>query len=233
MLWDVKNKKLLKTIKAAGGIVAQAWSMDGRAVAVALGKDGIELRDSDGNLIRSIRDAGIDVQAVFWSPDGRALGASGRSSTWMWDVKNGEYNLTIPDFIGSAFSPDGKLIAGYAMRYGNPVAVCDSKTGRILRSFPSEGQFYSWHEGLSWAGDETLVAANFAGDLRYWNVQTGEPRGVLLIGLPGTSVAAIGPEGSTRLTGGAEKSIVYITQTDAGQETLTPEEFRAKYNWHD
>jgi hypothetical protein len=57
---------------------------------------------------------------------------------------------------------------------------------------------------------------------------------VLLTCLRRSRVAAIGPSGHARLTGGAEKSLVYVTQTDAGeQETLTPEEFRKKYNWRD
>ena len=30
---------------------------------------------------------------------------------------------------------------------------------------------------------------------------------------------------------GIESEIVYVVQTDKGQETLTPEEFAKRYNW--
>jgi hypothetical protein len=51
--------------------------------------------------------------------------------------------------------------------------------------------------------------------------------------LPGWRVAAIGPQGQRPPDRRGGKSLVYITQTDAGQESQTPEEFRAKYGWKD
>jgi hypothetical protein len=61
--------------------------------------------------------------------------------------------------------------------------------------------------------------------------RNGQPLGALLTALPGSRVGAIGPEGRALFSGSAEKSLGYVTQTDAEQETLTPEEFRAKYDW--
>lgn len=39
------------------------------------------------------------------------------------------------------------------------------------------------------------------------------------------------PDGHYRGSPGVEKEIVYIVQTEAGQEVLTPDEFEKKYGW--
>ena len=54
---------------------------------------------------------------------------------------------------------------------------------------------------------------------------------MLLTALPNWRVAAIGPQGAAHFSGRAEKSLVYVVQTDADeQEALTPEEFYATYH---
>jgi len=39
------------------------------------------------------------------------------------------------------------------------------------------------------------------------------------------------PEGHYYGSRGVEKHLVYVVQTDEGQETLTPREMEAKYGW--
>ena len=49
--------------------------------------------------------------------------------------------------------------------------------------------------------------------------------------LSDTQSVAIGPDGHFRGTLGVEKELVYMVQTDIGQETLTPANFASKYGW--
>jgi formylglycine-generating enzyme required for sulfatase activity len=44
-------------------------------------------------------------------------------------------------------------------------------------------------------------------------------------------IGVVGPAGHWRGAPGLEKELVYVVQTDAGQETLTPEGFAKKYGW--
>ena len=41
----------------------------------------------------------------------------------------------------------------------------------------------------------------------------------------------LSPEGHLRGTPGLGKEIIYVVQTEHGQETLTPEEFAKRYGW--
>ncbi|NQT40344.1 MAG: hypothetical protein HQ581_22815, partial [Planctomycetes bacterium] len=43
--------------------------------------------------------------------------------------------------------------------------------------------------------------------------------------------AVISPEGHFTGSPGVEKELVYVVQTEEGQETLSPEEFEQKYGW--
>jgi hypothetical protein len=63
-----------------------------------------------------------------------------------------------------------------------------------------------------------------------WDVATGRVQAVLL-GLPRDRALAVGATGHYRCTPGVERDLVYVVQTDRGQETLTPEEFARKYGW--
>jgi hypothetical protein len=42
---------------------------------------------------------------------------------------------------------------------------------------------------------------------------------------------ALSAAGHFRATPGLERELVYVVQTDAGQETLTPPEFVTKFGW--
>jgi hypothetical protein len=49
--------------------------------------------------------------------------------------------------------------------------------------------------------------------------------------LPNEQFIAISPEGHYRGPPTAERYIVYVVETERGQETLTPAEMAKKYGW--
>jgi WD40 repeat protein len=84
----------------------------------------------------------------------------------------------------------------------------------------------------TWSSDsKVLASASVDGTVRLWEAKIGRSLGVVL-GLGKALGLAIGPDGHIHATPRrAEKELVYVVQTDAGQETLSAEEFEQKFGW--
>jgi hypothetical protein len=68
------------------------------------------------------------------------------------------------------------------------------------------------------------------GTTHIWDAASGGVQAVLH-GLPPDRALAVGAVGHYRCTPGVERDLVYVVQTDDGQQTYTPEEFARKYAW--
>lgn len=66
--------------------------------------------------------------------------------------------------------------------------------------------------------------------VRFLETQTGRPRGVWMP-LLNDHWVPLSADGHYRGTPRVERELVFVVQTDQGQETLTPEEFATKYGW--
>src|SRR5260370_34982357 len=73
-LWDATTGKNRLTLRLAGRVEQLAISLDGTALAVVRGRDGIQLFDANtGESIRTLgRGFGFDLRAAF-APDGKPL----------------------------------------------------------------------------------------------------------------------------------------------------------------
>jgi hypothetical protein len=65
---------------------------------------------------------------------------------------------------------------------------------------------------------------------RLWDVATQSRRGTL-VHLSGDQWLAVSGDGHYRGSPEIERELVYIVETDQGQEMLSPEAFAAKYGW--
>lgn len=63
-----------------------------------------------------------------------------------------------------------------------------------------------------------------------WRTETSEPV-VTFVASRNDQVLVLSPEGHYLVSPGIEKDLVYVVQTDAGQDTLTPAEFSQRYGW--
>jgi hypothetical protein len=75
-----------------------------------------------------------------------------------------------------------------------------------------------------------VVSRTDGDDLHFWDPATGDPKGAVAF-LNNGQFLVVSPTGHYVGSPAIEKELVYIAQTDGGQETLTPEEFSKNYRW--
>ena len=110
--------------------------------------------------------------------------------------------------------------------------VYEAVSGELLRTLQAPGYVGSVLS-LAWSPDDKLLACaggSATCSILFWDTKTGELRGKLL-SLGSGQGLVINPEGHYRGTPGIENQLVYVVETDRGQETLSPEEFTKKYGW--
>jgi WD40 repeat protein len=159
---------------------------------------------------------------LAWSPDGKTLvsSAEDRTTIW-WDPAAGRVRHR-RDFgsLSLAWSADGRTLA-------TTWQLLTGQTGEVIRDLHAVPDDI-W--GVAFAPDgKTLLAAGLCG-VQVLDVASGRPRGVFLSFREGGNVA-LQADGHWRGSPGIEKQLLYIAVTEAGQETLTYEEFSKKYGW--
>jgi WD40 repeat protein/tRNA A-37 threonylcarbamoyl transferase component Bud32 len=147
---------------------------------------------------------GAEVQAVAFSPDGKAAVTGGADKlARFWDTTTG---LPLgPDLAHSdavfavAFSPDGKTLATAA---GDAAHLWEAATGRRLASLPHADKVHA----LAFSPDgKTLLTGCADRRAHLWDVLSRRPRGTLPHAGTVRSVA-FSPDGETLLTGSLDKT---------------------------
>src|SRR5262249_36952434 len=123
------------------------------------------------------------------------------------------------------WSPDGKTVA---TEVSAKVRLWDAETGKLRHelSAPRGGT-----TTLHWSRDsKTLLSGRGDGTIVCWDAATGRHTATLL-GLRNGQGLALSPDGHFRGAQGIERELVYVIQTEKGQETLTPEAFGKRFGW--
>jgi WD40 repeat protein len=202
--------------------------------------DGKEVYVYDVKTMKEVRVPNLSVAAAHaclaLSPDGTRLAVSraGRYSprTELIDVRTGKTIGTCGSSAAClAFSPDGKFVAAGegVNQVGGPHVTIHTADGkkRVSRFFvPLSGD----PRALTWSPDSRMIAIGSQDLLRSYQVD-GTPHAALLTLRDCT--LAISANGHYRGTpqAAADCEVVYIVQTDKGQETLSPAEMERKYGW--
>jgi serine/threonine protein kinase/WD40 repeat protein len=213
-------------------LYAFGWSPDGSLLLAPNGEKKLELHDlSTGKLLRTY-PLSASVTAVALAPDGKTFAVLAGEELLFMEVQSGT-TIDRQRFgeVGSlAFSPDGKTLAMGLTEGRIELRSADATKVRRTLTSPGGGSVVS----LAWSPDgKTLATGGYyaPGPTRLWDAGTGQLR-CLLVALPDNKALAIMPDGHYRGTpSGMERHLVYVIQTDQGQETLTPEEFTTRYGW--
>lgn len=127
-----------------------------------------------------------------------------------------------PSVTALAWLPTGAhLLAG---RGCHKAQLWDAGTGKIIRSLEAMAPVAY----VTIAGNgNTLVAGNSDGTVRFWDVESGELRGVILNCVD--HIVQVSFDGQYRVDPDKQPDLVYVALTPEGQVMLAPDEFATKF----
>ncbi|MFI1852059.1 WD40 repeat domain-containing protein [Streptomyces sp. NPDC020480] len=241
LIWDVTDPKrpkaLRKLIGHPGGVCALDFSPDGRTLATGseaetagTGNGSMFLWDvSDPARPQPLKRPRIDIiggiNALDFSPDGRALAAAARDSrVRLWDVSERTRAVPLGEPLSGAgvatlaFSPDGQTLAGGGSGAVRLWEVSDPRRPRALK--PLTG--FAGHISTTvFSPDGRTLATSEGSTVRLWEVshpQQAAPLGEPLEGHTGDIHAlAFSPDGRTLASGGNDQEI-RLWDMDLGED---------------
>jgi hypothetical protein len=184
---------------------------------------GLDVLDIDsGKPIYSF-DGG-DCIALSWSPDGKSLASSEWENVHVWDIAAQDLQLRCSGvFVG--WTADSAAVITQDNASGL-VRWWDRQSGDRLRKTK-----FDLLPGLSIARPEGRFAACAQrACLDIWEIDRGRTS-LTLVPLRDGKWLAVRPDGHYRGSPGVEKELVYVVQTEKGQELLASDEFEKKYGW--
>jgi WD40 repeat protein/uncharacterized caspase-like protein len=157
-------------------VYAVAVAADGRAIATGMNQGIVLWRLGAARQLFTIAAHADRVSAVAFSPDGRYL-VSGSLDRWikLWDGYNGRPLHALyghsADIPAVGFSPDGTTFASASL--DGKVRLWQVRDGKLhpgKELFCPGDQFYS----VAFSPDGKVLLAGTAGEVRRWDVGTGD-----------------------------------------------------------
>jgi WD40 repeat protein/serine/threonine protein kinase len=231
IIFDVASGKGMELPPPGAHAPALAWSPDSQLLAA--GGPAVRVWDASTGkpLPRKLTGLKGRIPAVAWSPDGQVLAAGDTQGTIaLWSSTTGASLKQVKAHDGPvhvlAWLADSKTLASLGEKDGTACfwQTDTDRPPRITRGLPGKGRFSPDRRFLISRFDPTRV--------QLWNVETGRLQGTYLH-LDGEPVQhlAVSAEGQYRISAQDWRHVVYVVQTQAGQEMLTPEEMEKKYLW--
>jgi WD40 repeat protein len=235
-VWDVFSRKLVRSLKIGKeATVALSWSPDGQTLAVFESSTSrMQFWDvGSGKLIREWPTTPFArvIDDLAFSPDGKMLLASSEKGLCFFELTTGKVLLAERGpCSGVATSTEQNVLA--CGKHDGTIDVWDIDGKKRLRTL--EGHVWGVNR-VAWSPDGRYLASasdvyHAEGTIRLWEPARGRFLGHL-VPLSEAMTLAVTPEGYYRASPRTERELVYVVQTDRGQETLSAEEFAKVHGW--
>ena len=206
-LWDVAARKQRSLLKSAlGDTYGMTFTPDGVTLAVGYFKSkpregitgAIGLWDVATGRQRAVlrRSPPVGISDLAVTPDGKTLASielgkladaklSTRVALWDLETRTVRRELRGDDITALAISPDGKVLAGSSRvmkdqkLVGYVVRRWNLNDGPELPPLPSPFGEYPLNSLVYGPDGQTIVAADFMGNLVFWDAATGAVRAKL------------------------------------------------------
>ena len=195
-LWDAESGEDVRTLRdQAHEAQRLAFNWD-RSLLASGGIQKVLLWDiTTGKLLRTLsQHHGKNVLSLAFSPVGRTLAAGIGRDILLWDTNSGELLRTLSGheygIANLAFSRDGSLIVSNGRR---EILLWEFKTGRKLKTLI--GFENNEVKGVAFSGDGKTLYCATSQELRHWDIDTGEYRGITIWQNSGAAGAAFSPDG--------------------------------------
>jgi WD40 repeat protein len=230
-LWRATGGESIRTLEGhATPVAAVAWSPDGKMVASADAQVALVWKTDTWKVAHKL-EIFSPIYTVAWSRDNKWLATGEDHETIrIWSAATGKQRAALesggspPGVLSVAWSPDGRMLA--SGRGNFRMQLWDAGSSKLLNDQPG----WSPVHRVTWSiGGTTVAGANATSTVRFWNPANGQGRATLVA--DEQWLAVMSAQGHLGATPQVKTGLVYVVQTDRGQDLLEPREFTERYKW--